>query len=228
MTEVPGAAARIYVLQDDERERRRLLLQAAILNPLTERLLRNCGISRGMRILDLGCGAGDVSMIAAALTGPDGEVVGIDLSAGSLELAQERASDAILHNVRFVCGDLMEYQPARPFDAVIGRHVLRHLADAPGTIRRLRSFLARGGIAAFQEYDFSSWRTGYPEPPLAAALAGSMVDLFRRATPCADIGMRLYHLMREAGFRDVRSAGECVMDGGPESLFYGFLSQKCN
>lgn len=225
MTEAPGGAARTYVLRDNQRERRRLILQASILNPLTERFLRSCGISRGMRILDLGCGAGDVSMIAAALTGPGGEVVGIDLSPGSLELARERAGDAHLHNVRFECGDLMEYHPESPFDAVIGRHVLLHLADAPGAIRRLSSFLTRGGIAAFQEYDLSSWRTGYPEPPLAAALAGSMVDLFRRATPCADVGVRLYHLLSEAGFCDVQGAGECLMDGGSDSLYYEWFAE---
>ncbi len=224
MTEVPPVPAPAYVLQDNERERRRLLLQASILNPLTERFLRNC-IARGMRILDLGCGAGDVSMIAAALAGPDGDVVGIDLSAGSLELARERARDANLRNVRFECGNLMEFQPESPFDAVIGRHVLLHLADAPGAIRRVRSFLARGGIAAFQEYDLSSWRTGYPEPRLAAELAGSMVDLFRRATPCADIGIRLHHLLSEAGFRDVTAWGECLMDGGPGSLFYEWFAE---
>ncbi len=50
--------------------------QATILRPITERLLRGAGIGRGMRVLDLGCGAGDVCMRSAVaeaqsqITGP--------------------------------------------------------------------------------------------------------------------------------------------------------------
>jgi len=44
----------------DDRERRRLALQASILNPLTEQLLRRAGISTGMHVPDLGCGIGEL------------------------------------------------------------------------------------------------------------------------------------------------------------------------
>jgi cyclopropane fatty-acyl-phospholipid synthase-like methyltransferase len=52
-----------------DRERRRLLLQAAALKPITEDLLRRAGLSVGMTVLDLGCGVGDVSIVAARLVG---------------------------------------------------------------------------------------------------------------------------------------------------------------
>jgi len=46
------------------------MLQAKIIGPITERLLRETGLKQGMRVLDLGCGAGDVVMLAADLVGP--------------------------------------------------------------------------------------------------------------------------------------------------------------
>ena len=49
--------------------------QAAILRPVTERLLRSLKIGPGVRILDLGCGAGDVSVLAAEFVGPTGLVL---------------------------------------------------------------------------------------------------------------------------------------------------------
>ena len=52
-------------------------MQAKILRPITERLLRGAGIRPGMRVLDLWSGAGDVAMLAVALVGPSGRVVGI-------------------------------------------------------------------------------------------------------------------------------------------------------
>jgi ubiquinone/menaquinone biosynthesis C-methylase UbiE len=70
------------------------MLQATILRPFTERLLRNAEIGPGMRVLDLGCGPGDVSMLAAELVGPSGSVVGIDRSPQVIALARTRAQAA--------------------------------------------------------------------------------------------------------------------------------------
>src|SRR6516225_8474380 len=67
-----------YILGHSDAEISRLQTQAAILRPITERLLRNAGIRSGMRVLDVGTGAGDVAILAAQLVGPNGSVVGID------------------------------------------------------------------------------------------------------------------------------------------------------
>jgi 16S rRNA G1207 methylase RsmC len=63
-----------YVLGHSQREILRLISQAAMLRPVTERLLRSVKIGPGTRVLDLGCGAGDVSMLAAEFVGPTGAV----------------------------------------------------------------------------------------------------------------------------------------------------------
>jgi cyclopropane fatty-acyl-phospholipid synthase-like methyltransferase len=58
-----------YVLGYNDREQLRLIRQARILAPLTESFLRSAGIVSGMRVLDIGCGMGDVTMLAAHLVG---------------------------------------------------------------------------------------------------------------------------------------------------------------
>jgi len=82
-----------YALGHSPAEIQRLKNQGAMLRPITERLLRNAGIEAGMRVLDLGCGAGDVSVLAAELVGPEGSVVGIDRSQEVLNVAKERARE---------------------------------------------------------------------------------------------------------------------------------------
>jgi SAM-dependent methyltransferase len=61
-----------YILGHSPAEIRRLINQAAIFGTTTERLLQSAGIERGMRVLDLGCGAGDVSILAGKLVGESG------------------------------------------------------------------------------------------------------------------------------------------------------------
>src|SRR5262245_22741201 len=81
-----------YILGHSEREIARLKAQAAELDPITRRLLREAGIAPGMRVLDVGSGAGDVAFLAAELVGTSGEVVGVDLAPTAVEVARSRAT----------------------------------------------------------------------------------------------------------------------------------------
>src|SRR5262245_55311254 len=73
-----------YALGRTDEEYERLVEQAEVLRPLTERMLRAAGIGAGMRVLDVGCGLGDVSFLVSELVGPGGSVVGIDLDGAAL------------------------------------------------------------------------------------------------------------------------------------------------
>ena len=96
---VSDAAA--YVMGHNDRERRRLILQASLLNPFTQQLFGRAGISSGMNVLDLGCGVGDVSILAARLVGPYGSVTSVDFDNAALETLEARtAQKEFKHPVR--------------------------------------------------------------------------------------------------------------------------------
>src|SRR5262249_31824028 len=100
--------AREYPLGYTEAEHDRLIRQATLIAPSTERFFREAGIGPGQRVLDLGSGVGDVSIIVARLVGPSGEVVGIDRDASSIRRAETRIAAAGFRNVHFVQADLSE------------------------------------------------------------------------------------------------------------------------
>src|SRR5262249_32887502 len=113
-----------HVLGRSEQEIRQLIRQSALLRPITERLLRGAGIRRGMRVLDLGCGAGAVSLLAAELVGRSGSVVGIDRNPDVLGVARRRAWLSGLPQVEFREAWAEGFSDPGPFDLAVGRFVL--------------------------------------------------------------------------------------------------------
>src|SRR5262249_23818606 len=93
------------------------------------------GSWRGMRVLDVGSGAGDVAFLAAELVGNSGEVVGVDRSEAALTAARARAAARGLRNVSFREGDPTRMTFERAFDAVIGRYVLQYQRDPAAMLR---------------------------------------------------------------------------------------------
>ncbi len=77
-----------YALGRSEAETERLILQNQIYSPITRQMLVTAGVTRGMTVLDLGSGAGDVALLLADLVGPSGRVVGVDSHAEILETAR--------------------------------------------------------------------------------------------------------------------------------------------
>jgi SAM-dependent methyltransferase len=122
-------------------------------------MLEHAGLSRGMRVLDVGSGAGDTAFLCASLVGPTGQVIGTDKAAAAVETSRERARRAELANVTFAVGDPTEMRFEEPFDAIVGRLVLMHQPDPVTMLARLSRFLRPGGIVAFQEFDIAGARS---------------------------------------------------------------------
>jgi ubiquinone/menaquinone biosynthesis C-methylase UbiE len=209
----------------DDRERRRLALQASILNPLTEQLFRRAGISSGMNVLDIGCGVGDVSLLAARLVGRHGSVTSVDIDPPALETLAARAAADGITNIECIRADIHEWKPGRRFDAVVGRHILIHSKDALAVIRECAALLHQRGLVAFHEYDFSVVHRGWPPTPLRDRVMEAFDRFFARAT-CANIGSRLWTLLMEAGFERPDCRAEYPISGGADSVYYEWIAES--
>jgi 2-polyprenyl-3-methyl-5-hydroxy-6-metoxy-1,4-benzoquinol methylase len=213
LDEMPSTAS-TYLLGHADAEVRRLLMQARLYDPYTEQALRLAGLRPGMRVLDVGCGPGDVSFVAARLVGPEGSVLGIDAADDIIELARARAAERGLTSVRFEHTTVGDLALDEPVDAVIGRLILMHLPDPVATLRQLLGLVRPGGFIAFSEFDITGAR-GVPDGRLWLAARDAIIETFTAMGLDPTFAATMPALFRKAGL----STPELVLGapiGGPE------------
>jgi 2-polyprenyl-3-methyl-5-hydroxy-6-metoxy-1,4-benzoquinol methylase len=200
-------------------EERRLVSQAVYLEPFTERLFRAAGIGAGMRVLDLGSGMGDVALLAGRLVGPEGEVVGVELAAETLEAARRRAAAAGAANVRFVQGDVGALAAGEPFDAAVGRVILMHVPDPAAVLRSAAACLRPGGVLAFHELEFT-WFPAIPDWPLWEWMRRLIVGAFAGTGAETQMGLKLSAAFVAAGLPVPALLMDAIVGGGEDFLAY--------
>ena len=197
-------------------ETERLIEQSQLYEDVTRRFFLRSGIAKGMKVLDVGSGAGDVALALAEFVGPDGTVVGVDLNPDILKTAQARADAAGFSNIEFIAGDTRTLDLPNDFDAVVGRLVLMYMADPAEALQHLATHLRPGGIVAFQEVDFTPYTAAvHPDTPLANTLIEWGRTVFERSGAHLEMGMDLYKAFVDAGLPEPTLHFEAPM-GGPE------------
>jgi ubiquinone/menaquinone biosynthesis C-methylase UbiE len=215
-----------YVLGHSNAELRRLKMQAGILQPITRRLLLEAGLRPGMRVLDIGSGTGELSLMAAEIVGASGSVVGFDLSAAAVETARERAQALGHRNVSFCEATAESFDDPDPFDLVIGRYVLHHQADPAQMIRTAAKRVRPGGVVAFHDLKFDLANPTQPALPLLTQAWETMMSAFLTAYPSPDAGRRMTEHFQHAGLGVPSMFGEVPVGGGPDTPMYAWLSQS--
>lgn len=196
------------MLNRSSTETARLQVQAGVLAPHSAHLFRLAGITPGMRVLDLGSGAGDVSMLLADLVGPTGSVLGVDIDPSVVGVARERAAAAGLTNVSFLNTDVADLRLDEPVDALAGRLILIHLDEPAAVVRTLSTLVRPGGVVTFQDANVTRARA-VPSTPLMTKVMDWINDAARAAGRNPEIGDQVPLIMRDAGLtvQGVATAG---------------------
>jgi ubiquinone/menaquinone biosynthesis C-methylase UbiE len=193
-----AAGASGYVLGHEDVEVQRLLLQGRLYNDYTEHALRLAGLGPGMRVLDVGSGPGDVSLIAARLVGPTGTVLGVDAAPEMIALARARVAEHGLTTVHFRQSGIDSLTLDEPVDAVVGRLILMHLPDPSATLRRLSAWVRPGGVIAFSENDITATRS-IPDIALFSRVTAGIAHAFEAMGLSPRFGTTLHTIFADAG-----------------------------
>ena len=188
-----GASGRHFIEQRERHERMR--------GRLTARLLAAAQIQDGENVLDIGCGCGDATILAARAA-CSGQALGADLSRIQVAEARRLAASAGVINTRFEVADAQVHPfQAGNFDLVLSNFGVMFFDDPAAAFGNLRKALRRGGRLAFL-----CWRTRDENPFFTIGFAEAAVVLNLRELPgpsaafsLADTG-QVGALLSDAGF----------------------------
>jgi len=191
-----------YVIEGGQAGKARLNVLAQTLQPTTVALFERVGIERGMNVLDVGSGGGDVTRLLGEWVGPQGYVLGLDFDAAIVRLAEADARAAGLTQVRFQVGNVLELALEPVFDRVYTRFLLTHLPDPALALQKMVRVLKPGGVLIVEDVEIGG-RFCYPPFPLFELSAHLYRTAAQRKGGDPEIGPKLPGLVQAAGLQEV-------------------------
>lgn len=194
----------------------------------TAQLLIDAGITKGMRVLDVGCGSGDVTFLLSSLVTKAGEVVGIDHDSSALAMASGRSAASDEQQPTFIQSDLLEL-PASigAFDAIVGRRVLMYQADTVATVTVLAEHLLPGGVMVFQEHDTTMAPASIDAFELHRKAQGWIQQMITREGADLHIGFNLHGILTKAGLSVESVRAECLVQTPSAPYGLGNIVKAC-
>jgi SAM-dependent methyltransferase len=189
-----------YMLATGEAALSRLEMLEKIFGPHSRELLGRAGLAKGMRVADIGCGAGLVSLWIASQIGASGSVVGVDASSEQLRIAGKNAAGAGLSNASFQEGTAYETNlPRGQFGLVYSRFLMCHVSEPAKAIREMSGLLKPDGILVCEDHDDGGI---FSQPPTRAykRLVEISEAVNRARGLDSYVGLKLPRLVGEAGF----------------------------
>lgn len=218
-----------YVCGHSSRELARLAIQAAFYEDITRDLFDRAGVRPGMHVLDIGCGAGDVSLLAARMVGPAGRVLGVDHAVEAIAVARSRAARDGAANVAFQLGEISAAAPEGPVDALVGRFVLMHQQDPAAVLRAAARHVRPGGVIALLESHMSGSLPGvhsWPHSPTYDRIVRWQTTAIRAAGGRTDMGLALGPAFVAAGLPAPLLRLEARVEGGADAAIYRYMVES--
>ena len=228
MTIANAEMARVWDGDEGERWTEDADRYDAVALPYTRRLMAAAGISAGERVLDIGCGTGESTRLAA-LAAVSGSALGVDLSGRMVKRAQERSREEGITNAGFVQADAQVHRfDEGSFDVVISRFGAMFFSDPVAAFRNIATAVRPGGrlvLLSWQELARNEWVASFrtalaagrslPAPPPGAPGPFGLAD-----------AAQVRRILRDAGLRDVAlvAADEAMRFGADAADAWPFVT----
>ena len=191
--------------------------------PVADDLIGIAGLQAGQRVLDVACGTGVVTRLAAERVGAAGAVAGLDVNPGMLAVARSRTPPDISIDWYEATAESMPLSD-EAFDVVLCQMALQFIPNKLAALREMRRVLDKGGRALVT--------VPGPKPPLFATMTDALArHLSPEAASFGDLVFSMHdidelrELMRSAGFRqvDVQAKTKTLRLPAPSDFLWQYI-----
>ena len=205
-----------YLMEGDEEA---LRLDIKTVAALVEEQALWAGIKSGMRVADLGCGAGKTTYHLNRLVQPDGQTVGVDIASQRVDYAKKHYSD---EGIEYVVGNIRDpLDHLGRFDFIWLRFVLEYyLEDSFDIVKNITQYLKPGGTLCLIDLDCNCLRHYGLSQRLENALVQLMSIMEGKFNFDPYVGIKLYSYLFDLDFQDID------VSVTPHNLIFGELLEK--
>lgn len=193
-----------YILEVGKKGFDRLKFINDIFGSYSEDILQRSGLSEDLKILEVGCGTGSMTIWLAKKVGVNGKVIAIDASQQQIQIAKAAAKNEGLNNIEFICSTIEELNlPNDSVDLAYSRLLLMHLNNPRYVLEKLKKYLKLGGVIVCDEPHASSLTTT-PCNESIEKLNELFIQLGKFQGFDFDIGDKLFSMLNDLGFSNVQ------------------------
>jgi SAM-dependent methyltransferase len=207
---------RNYFMENNEEAFR---LEIKTDNHIVEKQASWAGIKPGMRVADIGCGAGKTTSVLYELAQPDGLAVGVD---GSEKRIKHAISQYGVKGLDFFCKDILQpLEEFGEFDFIWVRFLLEYYKkESFDIVNNLSKILRPGGILCLIDLDYNCLTHYGLSPRLDKTISNAIKALETSANFDPYIGRKLYSFLFDLGYEDID------VDVGGHHLIFGDLKNR--
>jgi ubiquinone/menaquinone biosynthesis C-methylase UbiE len=191
-----------YLLAVGKKGEERLGILNELFGPTSHELLLRVGLKKGMRVLDVGCGTGNMTEWIAEQVGTEGSLVAVDISADQLEIAKKNCAAKKLKNISFVESSVFDLKDLAKFDLIYTRFIIMHLAEPQKALSLLVDFLKPGGFLVSEEAA-NAVTCCYPPSPVFQKHRQLLQALSEKKNLDFSFGEKIYSSFRELQLKNI-------------------------
>lgn len=178
-----------YVIGVGKDDEERLSLLNELFGETSQNLLLKAGLKPSIRVLEIGCGTGNMTQWIAKQVSDHGHVTAVDISPEQIQITKENCSG--LHNISFLVSSVFDLHPENKFDLIYSRFLIMHLQNPFEGLQHLAQLLKPNGILVSEEAT-NSVTACYPESPVFRKYRELVMALFKKKNIDFDIGEKLH------------------------------------
>lgn len=204
-----------YIISGGAEGKTRLATLSEVLADETRSLIEAQGLASGKSFLDVGCGGGFVSEMAASIVGGTGRVTGIDFDESIIALNKQSAHSRLTTNVDYQSLSANNMTFNGLFDFVYARFLLSHLHNPLSVLQKMKDAAVPGGKIIVEDVHFDG-HFCYPHCAAFDRYVTDYKEAARLKGANANLGPSLPSLFRQCGLINVGfDTVQPVSDSGP-------------